>query len=60
MPNQVLGIVLVGFVAFWRGQVVRSVGGEIHYFPTEQDAWLFLGLCDAVEGMPAIAAVASA
>jgi hypothetical protein len=54
--DQVLEVVGKGFVVRWRGQEVRSVGGAIHYFPSEKDAWTFLRLCDAVDGMPAIAA----
>lgn len=53
--NRVLEVVMIGFVAFWRGHTVRSPGGCIHYFPSEEDAWLYLGLCDALAGMPAIA-----
>ena len=52
--SQVLGIVGRGFVALWHRQQVRSIGGTLHYFPTEWDAWMFLGLCDAVKGMPGI------
>jgi hypothetical protein len=49
-----------GFVAVWRGQRVHSTGGGTHYFPTEWDAWMFLGFCDVVEGVPAIAAATPA
>jgi predicted DNA-binding ribbon-helix-helix protein len=54
--NRVLGIVQVGFVAFWRGQSVRSVDGALHLFPSARDAWMFLAICDDAEGMPAIRA----
>jgi hypothetical protein len=53
-PNEVLEIGAVGFVAFWRGQKVHSVGGSPHYFPTERDAWMFLQICDEIGGIPAI------
>jgi len=59
--NRVLEIVGEGHVALWRGHQVRSIDGALHYFPAERDARLFLSLCDAVKGVPAIAvAVASA
>jgi hypothetical protein len=53
--NQVRAIEGDGFVALWRGQQVQSAGGGLHHFATEQDAWDFLKLCDAVDGIPAIA-----
>ena len=46
---------MIGFVAIWRGCSVRSEGGGTHYFPSEEDARRYLGLCDALNGMPAIA-----
>jgi hypothetical protein len=54
--TQVLEAVDGGFVALWRGQRVKSADGGLHYFPAEWDAWMFLWLCDAVDGVPAIAA----
>jgi hypothetical protein len=56
MERRVLAVVGGGFVALWRGHQVRSVGGAIYYFRTEWDPWMFLWLCDAVSGVPAIAA----
>ena len=54
--NRVLGIVMLGFVAFWRGCAVRSGDGQPHFFPSADDAWMYLGLCDLLNGMPAVAA----
>jgi hypothetical protein len=54
--TRVIEVVDAGFVAVWRGQRVHSTEGGTHYFPTAWDAWMFLGLCDVVEGVPAIAA----
>ncbi len=51
--NQVQAVVDHGFIALWHGQEVQS-GGGLHYFATERDAWDFLRLCDAVEGIPAL------
>jgi hypothetical protein len=51
--HQVSEIVGQGYAAVWHGQPVRSIGGAIHYFPTELDARIFLRLCDAVGGVPA-------
>ena len=56
----VLEIVGEGHVASWRGRQVRSIDGALHYFPAERDARLFLSLCDAVKGVPAISAAVSA
>jgi hypothetical protein len=53
-PNEVVEIGSVGFLAFWRGQKVHSVGGSPHYFPSEREAWTFLKMCDRVRGIPAI------
>jgi len=53
--TQVLEVVGGGFIALWRGQKVQSADGGLHYFPAEWDAWTFLRLCDAVDGIPAIA-----
>ena len=54
--NQVWAVVDHGFIALWHGQEVQSAGGGLHYFATERDAWDFLRLCDAVGGIPALAA----
>jgi hypothetical protein len=54
--NRVLEVAGDGFIAFWRGQKIQAAGGALHYFVTERDAWDFLRLCDAVGGIPAIAA----
>jgi hypothetical protein len=50
--NEVSAVVGRGFIASWRGQFVQATGGGLHYFDTEKDAWDFLELCDAVNGMP--------
>ena len=42
-----------GFVAFWRGQTVRSVDGSTRYFISEHEAWMFLWLCDMFGATPA-------
>ena len=49
-----LGIAGVGWIAFWNGRKVRSIDGAAYYFATERDAWLFLGVCNAVNGIPKI------
>jgi hypothetical protein len=54
--NQVRALVDLGFIALWHGQKVQSAGGGLHYFATERDARDFLRLCDAVGGIPALAA----
>jgi hypothetical protein len=54
--THVIEVVDAGFAAVWRGQRVHSTDGGTHYFPTAWDAWMFLGLCDVVEGIPAVAA----
>jgi len=56
IKNTVRAVAGDGFVASWRGQKVKSVGGALHHFATERDAWDFLRLCDAADGIPAIAA----
>jgi hypothetical protein len=53
-PHRVLGFVDAGFIAWWNGQQVLSISGEVHHFPSEWDAWMFLYVCDVVEGMPPI------
>jgi hypothetical protein len=36
------------FIAFWHGQVVCRLDGALRYFPTEQDARLFLDRRDRI------------
>jgi hypothetical protein len=52
--NQVSAVEGGRYIALWRGQKVQSAGGGLHYFAAERDAWDFLRLCDAVDGIPAI------
>jgi hypothetical protein len=50
--NEVLAVAGTGLIAAWRGQYVQALGGGLHYFATEREAWDFLKLCDAVNGIP--------
>ena len=49
--NEVVAVAGTGFIALWRGQYVQAPDGGL-YFATERDAWKFLELCDAVNGIP--------
>jgi hypothetical protein len=49
-PNQVHKVDAGQFIAFWRGQVVHTLGGALRHFASEQEAWDFLARRESVSG----------
>jgi hypothetical protein len=47
LANRVSSAANGKFFVLWWGRTVYTPHGEVRYFETEDEAWAFLGQCDA-------------